>query len=409
MERKHWMDNLRWATVLLVLFYHVIYFYNAKGVFGGIGGFYEVQPWDVIMSLLYPWFMMLLFLVAGISSRYALGPALRQDRGPSSSQESRVPELIEGTASNGLSHKEFIKSRTRKLLVPATIGLFVFQWMAGYFNTQVAAVATGSNPFGEMPDTVSQAVQGFIKYFAYSLSGIGPLWFVQDLWLFSLLLVLVRVIEKDKLYWTAARFFQQKSVASSVSIVLGGFLLVWAGAQGSISHPRPETADGLWNLYRPLAYFVPFLLGYFVFSHKTVQECVKRIRMPMLALALVSGGAFAVIMYGKNDTDPIVLKGWACNLFAWFAILVMLGCFKAWADKTSPFATYMTRSSYGIYVVHYLVIASLGYMMKMYTTLAPWMMYVLLFIAVMLLSPAIYEVIRRIPFVRWCVLGEKKR
>ena len=37
--RKHWIDNLRWTTVLLVLFYHVIYFYNNKGVFGGIGGF----------------------------------------------------------------------------------------------------------------------------------------------------------------------------------------------------------------------------------------------------------------------------------------------------------------------------------------------------------------------------------
>ena len=44
MERKHWLDNIRWVTVLLVLFYHVIYFYNAKGVFGGIGGFYEDQP-----------------------------------------------------------------------------------------------------------------------------------------------------------------------------------------------------------------------------------------------------------------------------------------------------------------------------------------------------------------------------
>lgn len=28
--------------------------------------------------------------------------------------------------------------------------------------------------------------------------------------------------------------------------------------------------------------------------------------------------------------------------------------------------------------------------------------------AMMLLSSAIYEVLRRIPFVRWCVLGEKK-
>ena len=74
--RKHWLDNLRWVTVLLVLFYHVIYFYNNKGVFGGIGGFgdYPEHPQyqDVVMYILYPWFMPLLFILAGISARYAL-------------------------------------------------------------------------------------------------------------------------------------------------------------------------------------------------------------------------------------------------------------------------------------------------------------------------------------------------
>lgn len=51
-------------TVLLVLFYHVIYFYNNKGVFGGIGGFGEYpevpQYQDVVMYILYPFFMPLL-------------------------------------------------------------------------------------------------------------------------------------------------------------------------------------------------------------------------------------------------------------------------------------------------------------------------------------------------------------
>ncbi len=35
-------------------------------------------------------------------------------------------------------------------------------------------------------------------------------------------------------------------------------------------------------------------------------------------------------------------------------------------------------------------------------------MYLILTVAVFTLSPLLYEVIRRIPFVRWCVLGEKK-
>ena len=378
MERKHFLDNIRWVTVLLVLFYHVIYFYNAKGVFGGIGGFYEDQPWDAIMSVLYPWFMMLLFVVAGISSRYSLSS------NPLSSGEANT-------------HRRFIKDRTRKLLVPATIGLLVFQWMTGYFNTQVAGV--------DVLTSVPQPVKHFLRAF----SGIGPLWFIQDLWLFSLLLVLIRVIEKDKLFNSIGRLFQEPSIGKTIALVVIGYLLIWAGAQCSISHPDPESADGLWNLYRPFAYLVPFLMGYFVFAHDTVQEMIANIKIPMLILAIATGTIFTIVMYGKNDTDPIVLQGWLCNLYAWFAILAMLGCFKAWADKTSPFATYMTRSSYGIYIVHYLVIASFGYMMKRYTTMAPWMMYVILFVAVMLLSPAIYEILKRIPFVRWCVLGIKKK
>ena len=378
MARKHWIDNLRWATVLLVLFYHVFYFYNNKGVFGGIGGFVDDpmrQPQDVVMYILYPWFMMLLFLVAGISSRYALGPA--------------APEPVEGP--HYQTHKQFIKSRTLKLLVPSTIGLFVFHWMTGYFNT---AVARGTGVFADVPAVV--------MYFICAISGTGPLWFIQDLWIFSLLLVLVRKIDKNDRFW---KWCEKASIP--VIILLG--VLVWLGSQALIMNPRPESADGLYNLYKPLTYFVPFLLGYFVFSHDEVQEKVEKIHLPMLIGAVATGVALVWTGWGKCNTDPQFLAGWLNCLYAWLMILAMLGCFKAWFDKTSAFATYMTKSSFGIYIVHYLVIASLGYMMKTYTSLAPWMMYVILFFAVMLLSPAIYEVVKRIPFVRWCVLGEKKR
>ena len=379
--RKHWMDNLRWVTVLLVLFYHVIYFYNAKGTPGGAGGFYDDQPWDAVMSVLYPWFMMLLFLVAGISSRYAM---------------------------EKMSLGRFVGKRTLKLLVPSTIGLFVFQWMTGYFNTHVSGV----NPMAGEP-LVAQ-------YFMWVLTGIGPLWFVQDLWVFSLLLVLFRVIGKDKLYSRIGKLFQGESIGKVIGMVVIGFFLIWAGAQCSITlseitedmDPKDiaiNVAGNIWNIYRPFAYFVPFLLGYYVFSHDAVQSVVTRMRIPMLILALASGAYFTYKMYGQNDAAPAVLRSWLCNLYAWFVILAMLGCFRAWADKTSRYATYMTKSSYGIYVLHYLVVASLGYMLKYYTSLEPWVIYVIYTIAVMTLPFALNEIIKRIPFIRWCVLGIKKK
>jgi peptidoglycan/LPS O-acetylase OafA/YrhL len=357
------MDNLRWVTVLLVLVYHVFYFFNNKGVFGGIGGFVDdpmKQPQDVILYVLYPWFMMLLFLVAGISARYALGKK---------------------------SGRAFMKSRTLKLLVPSTIGLLVFHWMVGYFNT------VGIEHFAGMPLPV--------RWVMYAVSGMGPMWFVQDLWLMSLLLVIIKKFDgRDRLWSLCGR-------ASSVVIVLLG-LLVWLGSQMIIMNPRLESLDGLFNLYKPQTYFIPFLLGYFVFSHDAVQEKVERMHLPMLVCAVVTCVALVWMGWGKDYTSPQYLTGWLNCLYAWFAILAMLGCFMAWADGTNRLCAYMTRSSYGIYIVHYLVVVSLGYMMKMYTQLAPWAIYVILLVAVLLLSPTLYEVLRRIPFVRWCVLGMNK-
>jgi surface polysaccharide O-acyltransferase-like enzyme len=300
------------------------------------------------------------------------------------------------------THKQFIKSRTLKLLVPATIGLFVFQWMTGYFNTQVTAFVQGADLFADIPDEVPNGIKNIIKYFAYSLSGIGPLWFIKDLWIFSLLIVIIKKLDKNNRFW---RWCGKANIP--VIILLG--MLVWLASQTLIMNPRKDSPDGLYNLYKPLTYFVPFLMGYFVFSHDEVQDRVEKMHWPMLICATLACVAVCWTGWGQNNTSPQFLSGWLNCLYAWLMILAVMGCFKAWADKTSPFANYMTKSSFGIYVVHYLVIASLGYMMKMYTTLPPWAMYLILTVAVFTLSPLIYEIIRRIPFLRWCVLGISRK
>ncbi|MBP5537231.1 MAG: acyltransferase [Bacteroidales bacterium] len=360
--RKHWIDNLRWVTVLLVLFYHVIYFYNNKGVFGGIGGFGDgPQYQDVIMYILYPWFMPILFILAGISARYALEKH---------------------------STKEWFKARTRKLLVPGTIGLFVFHWMVGYFNTVVAS-----------REGVFDGVPGVVKYFIMAFSGIGPLWFVQVLWLLCLVLLLVRVLDKNDKFWNWC------GKAGIVPIILMG-ILFWAGEQTLIRNPRPESLDGLLNLYKPLFYLIPFLMGYFVFSHDEVQEKLSKVWAPLLICAAISGIILIATTFGQDNTSPEYLGSPLNCLYGWLMCLAMMAWFKAKFDYTGKFAGYMTKSSFGIYIVHYLVIAAVGYTLKVHTNLPPAAMYAILTVAVFTLSPLLYETIRRIPVVKWCVLGE---
>ena len=105
--RKHYLDNIRWAVVVIVVFYHVFYMYNAEGIPGVVGRItdMEVQYYDVFQYMVYPWLMMLLFMVSGISARFDLEKH---------------------------TEREFIRRRTRKYLVPSTIGLFAFQFLQGY-------------------------------------------------------------------------------------------------------------------------------------------------------------------------------------------------------------------------------------------------------------------------------------
>lgn len=349
--RKHYIDNIRWATVLLVLVYHVFYLFNGVGVLGGAGGFSKIQYQDAVLYFVYPWFMVLLFLIAGISSRYAL---------------------------EHHSNKQFIKDRTVKLLVPSTLGLFVFQWMVGYFNIKLGGA-------WDMIPTL-------IRYPVMVISGVGPLWFIQMLWVFSLLLVVIRKIDSEDKFYTLCgkcNFF----------VILLLFLPIW-GASQILNMPVVTT-------YRFGIYFVAFLIGYFIFSHDQIQDKVQRIHLPMLVIAVGMGIAYTVFYFGRNYADDTCLKSIFTNAYLWMAILAILGCGKAWFNKTSKFAAYMTKSSFGIYIVHYLVVLITCYFLKFYTALPVFAIYLIAILSVLIISPALYELLKRIPILRYMVLGIK--
>lgn len=74
--RKHYLDNIRFLTIFFVVIFHVYFYYNNIGTEAMFAG---LKPYEgavtfagIYQYFVYPWFMLLLFVVAGISARYAL-------------------------------------------------------------------------------------------------------------------------------------------------------------------------------------------------------------------------------------------------------------------------------------------------------------------------------------------------
>ena len=65
--RKIYLDNIRWCTIILVVFFHVFFFFNNIGITAIFEGLPEYHHGDgmiftgVYQYAVYPWFMTLLF------------------------------------------------------------------------------------------------------------------------------------------------------------------------------------------------------------------------------------------------------------------------------------------------------------------------------------------------------------
>ncbi len=360
--RKHYIDNIRWITVVLVVIYHVFYMYNAEGILGGLGKItgLSVQYYDAFMYLVYPWFMPVLFLIAGISSRLYLA---------------------------GHTDRDYVRSRTGKLLVPSTIGLFAFQFIQGYVSMSIGGGFEGLR---------AEGVPGPVIFLIMVASGSGVLWFMHLLWLYSMILVLVRRIEGRRLLSFGAK--------TPLWLILLFFFPV-LGAGQVLNTP-------IISVYRIAFYFVFFMLGYYVFSNDEVMEKLKRYAIPFIA----AGAALCVIFtiryffvgHGLNYADKPVNREPLYAACAYFGSLAMLAGMARFGDFSNGFTSWMSKKSFGLYVFHYLGISSVALFIAKPGLLPAPVCYMISLLAGFLLGFVLYEVISRIPFFRWAVLGIRK-
>lgn len=350
--RKNYIDNIRWITVCIVIVYHIIYIFNCSGVISNFN-VRGIPQLDTLLAFVYPWFMCLLFIIAGMSSRFAL-----QKR----------------------TAKEFISERTKKILIPSIAGIFAYGWISGFVTNQYVDMFAHS----EVPVPV------LLKYIIYSMMGIGPMWFAHVLFVASVLLLLVRQLDKEDKFWT---------LCGKTNFIVLALLtvLVWAS---SLILNTP-----LITVYRFGIYLTMFFMGYFIFSHDEVIEKLKKIAIPMGIAATVMGIIYAAVYYGKNYADNAVLMKPFTNLYLWTAVLAVLGLGARFLNFKNKFTAYMTVNNFSFYLLHYSVVVFLGYVTVTYLNLPFTINYLLILSGTIIILPLITELLKRIPIIRSLVLG----
>ena len=350
--RKTYIDNIRWVVVLIVLIYHVCYMFNGVGVPGGIPNAENIPAFDALAYVVYPWFMVLLFVVSGMSARYSL-------------QKRTI--------------KQFLRERAIKLLVPSTLGLFAIHWITGYLNIKMGGGL--------------EYIPPALVYPISAISGTGPLWFIQMLFIFSCILVLLKKMDKNDIVWKVCK-------KANLPIILSLFVVIFGAAQ-VLNMPVLTT-------YRFGIYFAAFLIGYYVFSHEEVQKKIESVCIPMLCLAAIGAVCYTVYYFGSNYTSPKCLQSIITNLYLWIVVLAVIGCAKKHCDGETAFTRYMAKSSFGFYILHYPVLTVTCYILQYRFIFPAICNYVIALAAELFITCALYEVLKRVPMARYLILGIKK-
>jgi hypothetical protein len=353
-KRKNYIDNIRLSTVILVVVYHVVYVFNSVGVGKHIEAS-GIPQFDVLCYFVYPWFMTLLFLLAGISTSFAL-------------QKRTV--------------KEFVKERFWKLIVPFIGGMFILGWTNGWVLNHYVDM------FEENPVPV------VIKYIVYSFVGMGPLWFLLQLFIVSIVLLLIKKIDKNDRLGTLAS-------KSNMIIVIIAALPFW-GSSFLLNTP-------VIIVFRNGIYLFSFLMGYYIFSNDKKTDILEKYRFWFLGFGVSLGILITYLFYGKSFVDNKFLQHPLTNLYSWVMMLAIIGCSKKYFNYTNNILNYIKNRNFFWYLCHYPIMNLLAYCILTYLNIPFIWVYVLLLIGTLCVTIIFSEIIPLIPLLRILLLGIKRK
>ena len=344
-NRIHWLDNLRTITILLVVLYHVGGVYESAGLWGWfwIVDDPDTITWVGIVGIIFDIMVMpIMFFISGY-----LTPASMQSK----------------TAWG------FITGKFKRLVIPWVIAVFtltplfkvIFLYSRGLPQEHWTTYFHITNPNSQ-----------------------NWLWFLPVLFAFDMLyLLLSKVnirIQNISLKWA----------------VLGTFLigLVYSFGIGSLLGFRSWTLTPLIDFEneRLLLYFMVFLLGVLcyrqnVFAEKPRSKMLYNI-VNGIAWLPVTGHIFARLwpFFSPNPAEfpitPLYRLIWHLSFYLSLLVLmyVMILSFWLYLDKTGKVWSELNKNSYGVYIIHVIMIGIFGTLL-LNTSLPALVRYLLLIIS----------------------------
>ncbi|MFP3091126.1 acyltransferase [Treponema sp. TIM-1] len=337
--------------VLLVVVYHVFYLFNSVGVPKNIGDT-GIPAFDGFCYFIYPWLMTIMFLVAGISARYAL--------------QSR-------------SEKQFAKERIQKLLIPLAGGMFLLAWINGWVANQYVDVFEGND------------IPAFMKYLILCLV-IGPLWFNLELFFVSMVLIIIRKIDRRDRLWTLAG-------KTNVLVLLLLALPLWG-------------SSFLLNIvitFRNGIYLFVFLTGYYFFSQDKIIGILTRFRFPLLVSSIILGIIEVYVFYGKSFVADNYLQHPLINLYAWVMMMALLGYSHQYLNQTNKAMEYIKSRSFFWYLTHFPIMSFAAYIIMSKFKFPMICNYILLLFFGFGITVIVCEMVRLIPVLRFLLFGIRNK
>ncbi|MDD7796328.1 acyltransferase family protein [Clostridium sp. 'White wine YQ'] len=347
--RKYFLDNIRWMCILLLIPFHTCMIYNNFGE-----NFYVKSDGVPLLTgfiqITYPWFMPILFVIAGMSSCYAL--------------TKRSP-------------KEYINERKSKLLIPLISGILLLVPIQTFYAEKFHNGYSGGY--------FHQYILFFTKINDLTgyTGGLTPahLWFILYLYVISLIsLPIIIRYRKSNRKMPIDKLSLLKILPMFLIFLIMKLILDISGK--SLGE-----------------YFALFMLGYLVLSEDRVQEKLEKNRW-MLFIALifltVLNLVFQNVLKCSYGTIYDIFEGF----LTWIGILAILGMGKHYLNFTNGITKYFTKASFPFYVFHQSFVVLVGYYaLKNISSIS--IQVVVIIVASFLLTILAYEILKRISITRF--------